>query len=206
MDVNESVDLTAANLKGLSHPLRIQVLGLLRTHGPATASALAARLGLNSGALSYHLRQLERYGFITEDPERGTARERWWRAAHANTRMSGLRDDPATAEAAAQMDELLAERIVARLYEAIDRRGHLTPEWLETFDMSDYLLRLTPTEARQLAADLEATMETYRRHEPGAAAPADSELVFVQYQLLPAPESAAPESAAPESETPGEAS
>lgn len=184
---NYSVTLTAANLKGLSHPLRIQVLGLLRTHGPATASALAARLGLTSGALSYHLRQLERYGFVVEDPERGTARERWWRAAHASTHIGGLRDDPATAEAAAHLDEVLADRIAARLYEALESRPRLSRPWLDALDLSDHLLRLTASEARQLAADLEEVIGRYRQHEPGAPAPADTALVVAQYQLLPVP-------------------
>lgn len=186
--MEDSVDLTAANLKGLSHPLRIQVLGLLRTHGPATATTLATRLGLTSGALSYHLRQLERYGFVVEDAERGTARERWWRAAHASTRIGSLRDDPATAEAAAQMDELLAERVAARLYEAIDRRPRLSEEWLEVFDLSDYLLCLTPAEARRLTADLESVVERYRRHEPDSPVPDGAALVHAQYQLLPVPD------------------
>jgi DNA-binding transcriptional ArsR family regulator len=73
-------------LKALSHPVRLRILGLLRTEGGATATTLAARLGLNSGATSYHLRQLEKAGFIVEDAERGNGRDRWWRAAHQATR------------------------------------------------------------------------------------------------------------------------
>ena len=61
------------------------MLGLLRSEGPATATTLATRLGLNSGATSYHLRQLEKHGFIVEDTSRGNARDRWWRAAHQST-------------------------------------------------------------------------------------------------------------------------
>ena len=72
----ETITVTGDNLKALTHPLRVQVLGLLRTHGPATATTLARRLGLTSGALSYHLRQLQRYGFIAEDTERGNERDR----------------------------------------------------------------------------------------------------------------------------------
>ena len=58
-----SVDLTTitpdvAALRALGHPVRLRILGLLRADGPATATALAQRLGLNSGATSYHLRQL----------------------------------------------------------------------------------------------------------------------------------------------------
>jgi hypothetical protein len=32
------------------------MLGMLRIDGPATATTLAARLGINTGAASYHLR------------------------------------------------------------------------------------------------------------------------------------------------------
>ena len=73
-------------LKALSHPGRLRMLGLLRSEGPATATTLATRLGLNSGATSYHLRQLEKHGFVVEDTTRGNARDRWWRATHQYTR------------------------------------------------------------------------------------------------------------------------
>ncbi|MGO8484742.1 winged helix-turn-helix domain-containing protein, partial [Rhizobium leguminosarum] len=39
-------------LKALTHPVRLSMLGMLRIDGPATATQLAARLGLNSGATS----------------------------------------------------------------------------------------------------------------------------------------------------------
>ena len=94
-----AITVTGANLKALTHPLRVQVLGLLRTYGPATATTLAQRLGLTSGALSYHLRQLERYGFIAEDTERGNERDRWWRAVHRTTEFDAQGLDPAAAEA-----------------------------------------------------------------------------------------------------------
>ena len=71
------LDLTS--LKALAHPLRVQILDELSTYGPATASGLAAKLGESSGATSYHLRQLEKNGFVAEDTERGVGRERWWR-------------------------------------------------------------------------------------------------------------------------------
>ncbi|SDH97787.1 ArsR/SmtB family transcription factor [Agrococcus jejuensis] len=74
-----SVDLPS--LKALAHPLRVALLHALTTHGAQTASALGARLGESSGSTSYHLRQLERAGFVREVEGRGTARERWWERA-----------------------------------------------------------------------------------------------------------------------------
>ena len=82
----ESVTPDPTALRSLSHPVRLRMLGLLRSEGPSTASRLAERLGLNSGATSYHLRHLAQHGFVVDDPERGNARDRWWRAAHQATR------------------------------------------------------------------------------------------------------------------------
>src|SRR5688500_3139681 len=90
--------LGAETLRALTHPLRTRLLSSLRLHGPSTASQLAERLGVNSGATSYHLRQLADAGLVVEDAERGNARDRWWRAAHKRTYFeigAGPEDDEA---------------------------------------------------------------------------------------------------------------
>jgi DNA-binding transcriptional ArsR family regulator len=68
-------------MKALSHPLRRRILHRLRVHGPATSTTIGEALGANTGTTSYHLRQLEKYGFIEEIRERSGGRERWWRRA-----------------------------------------------------------------------------------------------------------------------------
>jgi len=84
-----------AALEALAHPLRNRLLGLLRTDGPATASGLAQRVGESSGVTSYHLRKLAEVGFVEEETERGTKRERWWRSVHTATTWSpGLPRQP----------------------------------------------------------------------------------------------------------------
>ena len=80
-----SITPSAAGLRALSHPTRLRILVRLRIEGPATATQLAQELKLNTGATSYHLRQLAEHGFIEDDRERGDARDRWWRAAHEST-------------------------------------------------------------------------------------------------------------------------
>ena len=71
MDDLTSITPSPAALKALSHPVRLRMLGLLRIEGPATATSLAARLGLNTGATSYHLRHLAQHGFIVDDARAG---------------------------------------------------------------------------------------------------------------------------------------
>lgn len=70
--------LDMESLKALAHPLRVKILDTLSTYGDFTASGLAERLGESSGSTSYHLRQLERHGFVREVAGKGTGRERWW--------------------------------------------------------------------------------------------------------------------------------
>ncbi|GAA3821171.1 hypothetical protein GCM10022206_69020 [Streptomyces chiangmaiensis] len=50
--------LDARSLRGLAHPLRMQLLNALRRGGPATASRPAAKPGESSGATGCHLRRL----------------------------------------------------------------------------------------------------------------------------------------------------
>src|SRR5688500_9678439 len=114
--------LDASSLKALAHPLRLRLLGLLRVEGPATATQLAERVGESSGSTSYHLRQLARHGFVEDDPQRGNARERWWRATHQMTSWESgeFRDDPATADAEAILHTTLLQTQSRRLQQWAD--------------------------------------------------------------------------------------
>ena len=95
------VDATA--MKAFAHPLRMAMYDYLNDHGAATATMLARHTGESTGQTSYHLRQLERHGFVTEDVGRGTGRERWWRAVGFRMRGVELARDSATRPAVASM-------------------------------------------------------------------------------------------------------
>ena len=138
-------------LKALSHPVRVRMLGMLRIDGPATATTLATRLGLNTGATSYHLRQLAQHGLIVDDETRGNGRERWWKAAHQATSTSGeVARGPADDET---MDAYLQSVVVVMtemLQRAIEERPVLPDEWRRASTFSDWVVRLTPARARAL--------------------------------------------------------
>ena len=174
--------LDARSLRGLAHPLRIRMLGLLRTEGPATATALADRLGERSGTTSWHLRQLAEHGFIEEVQGRGTARERWWRAAQQSTRLTDTIDlgDPETRGA---LDIYLHEVLTTSFHQAaafLAERESWEESWGEAWTLSDWDLRLTPPELQELLERIEALVESYRRDErPGDAS------VAVQVQGFP---------------------
>src|ERR1035437_6622354 len=71
-------------LRAYAHPVRMALVGLLRTEGPLTATRAAGLLGEASGTCSFHLRQLAKYGLV-EEAGGGPGREKPWRATAAPT-------------------------------------------------------------------------------------------------------------------------
>jgi DNA-binding transcriptional ArsR family regulator len=163
-------------LRALAHPLRGRLLGLLRLDGPSTASRLAERVGESSGSTSYHLRQLESYGFVEDAPERGTGRERWWQAAHVMTHWEPdeLLEQPGGLEAN-ELAQRMQVETMGRELRAWTEHGRVRGrEWAAVAGMSDYVLHLTPEQTRELLAEvygvLDRWSETHREQHPGAAA------------------------------------
>jgi predicted ArsR family transcriptional regulator len=163
-----SITPSAAGLRALSHPTRLKMLGMLRLEGPATATQLAQQLRLNTGATSYHLRQLAEHGFIVEDAERGDARDRWWRAAHQSTRanLTDRRDDE-DAESAEAYLQTVALMYTESLMQAVAERRYLPESWQRASTTSDWHLTLTPARAEQLVEALAALLDHWWEQEDG---------------------------------------
>ncbi len=183
----DSVRLDARNLRGLAHPVRVRLLGALRTDGPSTATRLGELLGLSSAATSYHLRQLAEHGFVVDDPEaaRAHGRERWWRAAHASTVLDGLPDDPEAAGAALEYLRAVARRYAGKLDQWLDESPTSPPEWQRAATLSDLVLFLTAEETAELIQELDDLVARWRRHQPGVTGPPGARQVVVQWQVLP---------------------
>ncbi|MEU8279988.1 ArsR/SmtB family transcription factor [Microbispora bryophytorum] len=147
-------------LKAVAHPLRVLLLGELRTNGPATATELAGRLGESSGSTSYHLRQLVRYGFVEAHTAQRDRRERRWRAIHRFTAWSDV-EMAATAEgreAAAFLRRRQLEKLTADV-ENFEREGDLWSEaWAEAAGMSDLVVRLSPATVTYLYERMSAML------------------------------------------------
>ncbi len=164
--------LDARQIRVLAHPLRSRLLGQLRLDGPATATRLAGALGTNTGATSYHLRQLADVGLVTEDESAGRGRERWWRAAHdmSSWQRDAFAGDPDATAASDWLDSYALRRFVARAESWRQARPDATPAWRAAAGFSDYILTLGPERLSALTAELDAVIERYRalgEAEPG---------------------------------------
>src|ERR1700733_12173886 len=94
-------------LRALAHPIRLSLMGLLRTEGPLTATKAAALLGESSASTSFHLRQLAKYGLV-EETGGGKGRERPWRATAMFTNLPDVAENPELAVAADLLSSGLA--------------------------------------------------------------------------------------------------
>jgi DNA-binding transcriptional ArsR family regulator len=172
-------------LRALAHPLRGKLLAALRIDGPATASMLARRYEESSGATSYHLRQLARYGFVEDDAGHEGGRERWWRAAHELTDWSTgafVSRDAGAAEAHRQFARRIGADYARWLGRWIDELDEWRPEWHDAWELSDIHMRLTPSQLRALSAELLETIMRYRSAGPDGK---DAERVAVLLQAFP---------------------
>jgi DNA-binding transcriptional ArsR family regulator len=174
--------LDPASLKALAHPLRADLFRALQ-EGPATSTQLAKRLGSNTGTVSWHLRQLERFGFIEDAPGHGSGRERWWRAGVAGTTLD-IRDpgmlDPVALEAARWFVRDESRAHWEALHHWIDTAQQWSQDWIGASFLHDTVIELTPSELLALQQELLAAVERLRRRPWGEEPSARSVKVALQ--------------------------
>jgi hypothetical protein len=169
-------------LRAYAHPVRMTLIGLLRTRGPLTATQAAKLTGESSGTCSFHLRQLAKYGLV-EEAGGGTGRERPWRATALNTSLEGDADDPA---AGALVRSALVDVYFERVSRWLDRRGEVTARWRDAALFGDRFLYLTADEMTGLGARITELVDVYAEREVRAEArPLDARLVSMLLFAFP---------------------
>jgi DNA-binding transcriptional ArsR family regulator len=191
--------IDARRLRALAHPLRMRILNILAGEGPATSTTLAHRLGESTGTLSWHLRHLAAHGLIEEDPERGTRRERWWRAPHGRVTLgdAGLFDTP---QLRGPLSAVLEETVDYQFqlvagHWARARAGQLSREWLDASAMiGSGGMEMSPG---QLGALNEELLEVIQRHsqEANRAPERDRVPVVVLLHSFPVSDAGSPSTA-----------
>jgi DNA-binding transcriptional ArsR family regulator len=185
----KNVELDSRALRVLAHPLRSRLLSQLRLHGAANATALAERLGTNTGATSYHLRKLAEVGLVEETPE-GTGKQRFWVAAQDSHswRNTEYADDP-DAQAALGWLRQQQLRYLAERGERWERERARWPEaWQDAASMSDVILTVDAAQLDELMKELFAVLLRYRDLPPGE----DGRQVVVHVVAAPAEPEEAP--------------
>lgn len=161
------VRLSSQQIRTLAHPLRSRLLGALRVDGPATATTLARLLHTNTGATSYHLRQLAEVGLVVEETGQNTGKQRFWRSAHeASTWKSTDFDDDPDARAAAEWIEGHQLQLLTEQAEQwLGVRNEAPREWREVATLSDALLTISPARLRALNEEIWQLVTEYGQNE-----------------------------------------
>ena len=165
-EVPRTIELTDPRaLRGLAHPTRMRLVGLLRREGPLTATRAGELLGESSGSCSFHLRQLAKYGMV-EEAGGGHGREKPWRATARSTSWPKLTDSPEMTAATQLFTTVVADRYLALMREWIAASPDEPAEWREAAQLGDSILYLTADELAQLGRDMEALVEPYAERVP----------------------------------------
>ncbi|MGL5819705.1 MAG: ArsR/SmtB family transcription factor [Phycicoccus sp.] len=158
------IRLDAAALKTLAHPLRSRLLSALRVGGPATATDLAAQLGTNSGATSYHLRRLESVGLVTDTGE-GAGKRRLWRASTESHQFeaSDFTGDEDAETALGWLTRDYSRHLGERFERWLDVEHTWPLEWRDAVGMNDSYVIATPEQVQDLKAEVDVLLDRYRR-------------------------------------------
>ncbi|HET9091268.1 MAG TPA: helix-turn-helix domain-containing protein [Acidimicrobiales bacterium] len=174
---------SAQEMRALTHPVRLALLEVLHMEGPMTATQAGEAIGESATTCSFHLRQLEKYGFV-EEAGGGAGRRRPWRLVSRSMNFSGA-GDAERSIAAGELAQLIFRRWLER-YEAWSRVQDLDPAWAEVSGMAQSGNYLTLEEAAELRGEV---LALFRRHaervEDPSRRPAGARAVEMAFFLNP---------------------
>jgi predicted ArsR family transcriptional regulator len=158
-------------LRAYAHPIRLELMGLLRRSGPLTATQAGEKIGQSAASCSFHLRQLAKYGLV-EEAGGGKGRERPWRATSVSTEWTASGPDEDTAAAGAMLSRVVVERYFEQAIGWLDRRPDEPAEWAEKSVVSDHVVYLTVDELAEIEKRTRALLDPYlERNEDASARP-----------------------------------
>jgi predicted ArsR family transcriptional regulator len=145
-------------LRAVAHPVRNRVLTELTASGPMRAADLARELDLPANQMSFHLRQLAKYGLVEEAPDAARdRRDRVWRAVAEDGLTFSLREleqQPGGKAASAVFRRTAADwgHVIVDAAFSDDR----DPDVHRT--VNENAVRLTKDEAVELAAEIDEVL------------------------------------------------
>lgn len=177
-------------LRALAHPIRLDLIGLLRQGGPLTATQAGERIGESPASCSFHLRQLAKYGLV-EEAGGGHGRERPWRATAISTEWAARASDDETDAAGAMLSRVVVERYFESALGWLDRQASEDSEWVDAAAISDALVYMTAEELREVDQGIRALLDPYLKRLEAREPPAKgSRPVSVIALAFPLPEEA----------------
>lgn len=183
---SRTIELTDPRaLRAVAHPIRLELIGLLRRSGPLTATEAAARIGESPASCSFHLRQLAKYGLV-EEAGGGRGRQRPWQATAPLTSWQQAGGGEDREEATAMLTRVIVERYFGQALGWLERRRSEPPEWARVAGAGDRVLYATPAEIEELDERITELLDQFlERLEDPSTRPEGSRPVNVIQLVFP---------------------
>ncbi|MCC2593534.1 winged helix-turn-helix domain-containing protein [Tessaracoccus sp. OS52] len=176
MNADQLIVHEPERIRALAHPLRLQLLDLLTEHDELTATQCAEFTGESVASCSFHLRTLEKYGYIERAQSRGRERP-WRRAGQGGFKTEADPDVPETMHASTELAVLSASHRVQGFQRAMAHVEKESMEWLEATQVSNVGFWATAEETAQLGADIMEVLVRFKDRRDAAQRPAGARWV-----------------------------
>jgi predicted ArsR family transcriptional regulator len=175
-------------IRAMAHPTRLELLDFLTDVEVATATECAAHIGESVASCSFHLRMLEKYGYVERAPQRG--REKPWRKVSSGWDMRPAPDQPGSRTAVAELAALQLSRQSERLHRFLAQIEREAEDWVQASTITTSSFWATADELAEFSRDLRALSERFagRADDPSLRPPgARMARVFATVNPDPAP-------------------
>lgn len=170
-------------IRAMAHRTRLDVIDeLFGSADSYTATELANRFGGTPSAMSYHLRALEKWGYLKRSSESEDGRERRWRAAADSLNVGGNYDEAGSSAVLRKtLPDLhigqLRDRIVAAMETVAGNPVSERPVTL----ISTTKLKLSRVQQDEFTTEFHDLVERYRVISEGS----DEQMMYLHTVLIP---------------------
>lgn len=179
-----------ARIRALAHPVRLALLDHLGDVAEATATECAEAIGESPASCSFHLRTLEKYGFIERAESRG--REKPWRVVSAGL---DLRPDPEIPGSLHALQAVAALGLESEFLRAREFFAHADAEpdlWVQASTFTRSTFWATAEELAELSRDLQTITDRFEgRHTDPSKRPPGARFSRMMALAHPDPRAAA---------------
>lgn len=175
-------------IRALAHEARLTVLEeLFASQATRTATELATRCELTPSAMSYHLRALEKYGYVVRAANEGDGRERRWKAAGSQLVLGSLSDSTSAKNAYLNVQlNAFRERLSAEIARRDkERKAGKEPESDRAPVLTTGMVFLSDSQRKEFIAKVYGLLHEYEELAEPEARGVDGQRLYYMLSFLP---------------------
>jgi len=158
-----------ARIRALAHPVRLALLDFLHSVDEATVTECAEHLDESPASCSYHLRMLEKYGYVERGTQRG--REKPWREAIDGFDMRPDPEVPGSMRAVQELAVLHIDHHAERLRDYFAHADTEPDVWVQASTLTTTQFWVTHEELAELSQEIQGLVDRFRGRDDESVRP-----------------------------------